>query len=144
MKKIDNLETKSVERGVSVVYSGSGESADAYIQRQALEHKLSGGGKLSKNIIIVTNDNLIRNAAVDAGVVVMASDRMVSEMKAARNGAMGVAKEAMNRPQVRGEGIGFFQYSDGHFMPDKEMFVKLQAEIDEKRRKKAEAEKKTK
>ena len=74
-------------RGVRIVYSGVGASADSYIERRCLDAKAITQGKLSVSggsLIAASNDAMIRMVATGAGAVVMSSDRLVDELKAVK------------------------------------------------------------
>jgi predicted RNA-binding protein with PIN domain len=87
--KPDQQASKQVTaNGIRVVYSGVGASADAYIEKRCTEAKQVTEGKLTGSLIVATNDAMIRTVASSAGALCMSSDRMVDELKAARQGTM--------------------------------------------------------
>jgi predicted RNA-binding protein with PIN domain len=74
-------------RGVRIVYSGVGASADSYIEKRCLDAKTVTQGKLSVSggsLIAASNDAMIRMVATGAGALVMSSDRLVDELKAVK------------------------------------------------------------
>jgi predicted RNA-binding protein with PIN domain len=74
-------------RGVRIVYSGVGASADSYIEKRCLDAKSITHGKLSVSggsFIVASNDAMIRLVATGAGALVMSSDRLVDELKAVK------------------------------------------------------------
>ena len=78
-------ETKS--KGVRIVYSGVGASADSYIEKRCLDAKAITQGKLSVaggSLIAASNDAMVRLVATGAGALVMSSDRLVDELKAVK------------------------------------------------------------
>lgn len=80
---------KVTDHGIRVVYSGSGMSADSYIEARCLEAKQVTGGKLhSSTFVVATDDNMIRIAATNAGAVLMGSQRIVDELKTVKKMAM--------------------------------------------------------
>lgn len=115
-------------RGVRIVYSGVGASADTYIEKRCLDAKSITQGKLSVSsgsLIVASNDAMIRMAATSAGALVMSSDRLVDELKAVKkateyrveaamaiaNGSIvrpdGLRKKGINMPRMQGaKGIG--------------------------------------
>ena len=65
-------------RGVRIVYSGVGASADSYIEGRCNDAKAVTEGKLAKaggSLIVVSNDAMIRMTATGAGALCMSSDR---------------------------------------------------------------------
>ena len=85
-----DMETKSkdVSKGVRVTYSGIGTSADTYIEARCFQAKNVTEGKMTGSLIVVTDDNLIRVAAVSAGAVLVSSDRLIDELKVVRKAIM--------------------------------------------------------
>lgn len=107
---------KDTGRGVRVVYSGVGASADSYIERRCLDAKTITQGKLSVSsgsLIAVSNDAMIRMVATGAGALCMTSDRLVDELRAVKKvtayrveAAMAVANGGHVRPEgLRSKGI---------------------------------------
>jgi len=107
---------KDTGRGVRIVYSGVGASADSYIERRCLDAKAVTGGKLSisgGSLIVVSNDAMIRMVATGAGALCMSSDRLVNELKAVKKvteyrveAAMAIANGGYVRPEgMRKNGI---------------------------------------
>ena len=103
-------------RGVRIVYSGVGASADSYIESRCLDAKEVTGGKLSisgSSLIVVSNDAMIRMVATGAGALCMSSDRLVNELKAVKKiteyrveAAMAIANGGYVRPEgMRKNGI---------------------------------------
>lgn len=98
-------------RGVRVVYSGVGASADSYIESRCLDAKAVTGGKLSisgGSLIAVSNDAMIRMVATGAGALCMSSDRLVNELKAVKKITeyrIEVAMAIANGGYVRPEGM---------------------------------------
>lgn len=98
-------------RGVRIVYSGVGASADSYIERRCLDAKAITGGKLSisgGSLIVVSNDAMIRMVATGAGALCMSSDRLVDELKAVKKVTayrVEVAMAIANGGYVRPEGM---------------------------------------
>lgn len=98
-------------RGVRIVYSGVGASADSYIERRCLDAKAITGGKLSisgGSLIVVSNDAMIRMVATGAGALCMSSDRLVDELKAVKKITeyrVEVAMAIANGGYVRPEGM---------------------------------------
>ncbi len=103
-------------RGVRIVYSGVGASADSYIERRCLDAKAVTDGKLSisgGSLIVVSNDAMIRMVATGAGALCMSSDRLVDELKAVKKvteyrveAAMAIANGGYVRPEgMRKNGI---------------------------------------
>ena len=87
--KADEEASKDVTlNGVRIVYSGAGTSADGYIEQRCFEAKKVTDGKLTGSLIVATDDNMIRNAACNAGALCMSSGRMVDELKALRKATM--------------------------------------------------------
>ena len=74
-------------RGVRIVYSGVGASADSYIESRCIDAKGITQGKLSVSggsLIVVSNDAMIRMVASGAGALCMSSDRIIDELKAVK------------------------------------------------------------
>ncbi|KAL7486739.1 hypothetical protein ACHAW6_012326 [Cyclotella cf. meneghiniana] len=71
-------------RGVRIVFSGVGASADSYIEKRCLDAKEVTQGKLSGSLIVVSNDAMIRMVGTGAGAVCMSSNRFVDELKAVK------------------------------------------------------------
>lgn len=74
-------------KGVRVVYSGIGASADSYIEKRCIDAKAITQGKLSVaggSLIAASNDAMVRLVATGAGALVMSSDRLVDELKAVK------------------------------------------------------------
>ncbi|KAL9188703.1 hypothetical protein ACHAXT_007081 [Thalassiosira profunda] len=103
-------------RGVRVVYSGVGASADSYIERRCLDANSITQGKLSVSsgsLIVASNDGMIRSVATGAGGLCMSSDRLVDELKAVKKvteyrveAAMAIANGGYVRPEgMRSKGI---------------------------------------
>lgn len=103
-------------RGVRIVYSGVGASADSYIEGRCLDAKAVTKGKLSVasgSLITVSNDSMIRLVATGAGALCMSSDRLVDELKAVKKitayrveAAMAIANNGHVRPEgLRNKGI---------------------------------------
>jgi len=96
-------------RGVRIVYSGVGASADSYIEKRCLDSKAITQGKLSVSngsLIAVSNDAMIRMVASGAGALCMSSDKLVDELKAVKKtteyrieAAMAIANSAQVRPE---------------------------------------------
>jgi len=96
-------------RGVRIVYSGVGASADSYIERRCIDAKAVTQGKLSVSngsLIAVSNDSMIRMVATGAGALCMSSDRLVDELKAVKKvtgyrveAAMAIANGGHMRPE---------------------------------------------
>ncbi|KAL7538998.1 hypothetical protein ACHAXR_008963 [Thalassiosira sp. AJA248-18] len=96
-------------RGVRIVYSGVGASADSYIEKRCLDAKSITKGKLSVSsgsLIVVSNDGMIRMVATGAGAMCMSSDRLVDELKAVKKvteyrveAAMAIANGSFVRPE---------------------------------------------
>jgi predicted RNA-binding protein with PIN domain len=115
-------------RGVRIVYSGVGASADSYIEQRCIDAKAVTQGLLSVSggsLIVVSNDAMIRMVATGAGALCMTSDRLVDELKAVKkiteyrveaalamvNGGYvrpeGLRNKRMNVPMMQGaKGIG--------------------------------------
>lgn len=115
-------------RGVRVVYSGVGASADAYIEQRCIDAKAVTKGLLSVSggsLIVVSNDAMIRMVASGAGALCMSSDRLVDELKSVKkvteyrveaalamvNGGFirpeGLRNQRVNVPMMQGaKGIG--------------------------------------
>ena len=70
--------------GLRVAYSGVGASADSYIEKRCLDAKNVTEGKLTGNLIVVSNDQMIKLVASSAGALCMSSDRFVDQLKAVR------------------------------------------------------------
>lgn len=79
---------KVTSHGVRVVYSGVGASADSYIENRCFEAKNVTEGKLTRSLIVASDDAMIRTAASSAGALCMGADRFVDELKAARKATM--------------------------------------------------------
>jgi len=98
-------------RGVRVVYSGVGASADSYIESRCLDAKDVTRGKLSVSsgsLIVVSNDAMIRMVATGAGALCMSSDRLVDELKAVKKVTeyrVEVAMAIANGGHVRPDGL---------------------------------------
>jgi len=98
-------------RGVRIVYSGVGASADSYIESRCLDAKAITQGKLSVSsgsLIAVSNDAMIRMVASGAGAMCMSSDRLVDELKAVKKATeyrVEVAMAIANGGHVRPEGM---------------------------------------
>lgn len=98
-------------RGVRIVYSGVGASADSYIESRCIDAKSVTGGKLSisgGSLIVVSNDAMIRMVASGAGALCMSSDRLVDELKAVKkitDYRVEVAMAIANGGYVRPEGM---------------------------------------
>ena len=95
-------------RGVRTVYSGVGASADSYIESRCLSAKSITDGKLTGQLIVVSNDGMIRIVATGAGALCMSSDRLVDELKAVRKSSeyrVEVALAEANGGYVRPEGL---------------------------------------
>jgi len=100
---------KDTGRGVRIVYSGVGASADSYIESRCLDAKKITQGKLSVSsgsLIAVSNDAMIRMVATGAGALCMSSDRLVDELKAVKKvteyrveAAMAIANGGYVRPE---------------------------------------------
>lgn len=89
ISKSDEQASKKVtDNGVRVVYSGAGTSADGYIESRCFDAKKVTEGKLTGSLIIATDDNAIRFAAVNAGALCMSAGRMIDELKALRKATM--------------------------------------------------------
>jgi Predicted RNA-binding protein containing a PIN domain len=89
ISKSDQQASKDVTvNGVRVVYSGAGTSADGYIEKRCFDAKQVTDGKLTGSLIVASNDNMIRNAASNAGALCMSAERMVDELKALRKATM--------------------------------------------------------
>ncbi|KAL3793863.1 hypothetical protein HJC23_002110 [Cyclotella cryptica] len=71
-------------RGVRIVFSGVGASADSYIEKKCLDAKEVTQGKLSGSLIVVSNDAMIRMVGTGAGALCMSSDHFVDELKAVK------------------------------------------------------------
>ncbi|KAL7535973.1 hypothetical protein ACHAWF_005328 [Thalassiosira exigua] len=98
-------------RGVRIVYSGVGASADSYIERRCIDSKAITQGKLSVangSLIVGSNDSMIRMVAAGAGALTMSSDRLVDELKAVKKVTEYRVEAAMamvNGGYVRPEGL---------------------------------------
>lgn len=98
-------------RGVRIVYSGVGASADSYIEGRCLDAKSVTQGKLSVSsgsLIVASNDGMVRVAATGAGALVMSSDRLVDELKAVKKATAYRVEAAMaiaNGGSVRTESM---------------------------------------
>lgn len=98
-------------RGVRIVYSGVGASADSYIESRCLDAKAITGGQLSisgGSLIVVSNDGMIRMVATGAGALCMSSDRLVDELKSVKKVTdyrVEVAMAIANGGYVRPEGM---------------------------------------
>lgn len=89
ISKPDQQASKTVtDNNVRIVYSGAGTSADGYIEKRCFEAKEVTEGKLTGSLIVVSDDNMIRTAACNAGALCMSSGRMVDELKALRKATM--------------------------------------------------------
>jgi predicted RNA-binding protein with PIN domain len=89
--------SKDVAKGVRVTYSGIGTTADTYIEGRCFQAKNVTEGKLTGSLIVVTDDNLIRIAAVSAGAVLVGSERIVDELKVVRKAIMYKIESAIAR-----------------------------------------------
>mmetsp|Transcript_32991 Transcript_32991/g.74665 ORF Transcript_32991/g.74665 Transcript_32991/m.74665 type:complete len:418 (+) Transcript_32991:178-1431(+) len=97
-------------RGVRIVYSGVGASADSYIEKRCLDAKAVTQGKLSVSkgsLIVASNDAMIRTVAVGSGALCMSSERLVDELKAVKKAtayrveaAMAIANGGFVRPEA--------------------------------------------
>jgi predicted RNA-binding protein with PIN domain len=92
-------------RGVRIVYSGVGASADSYIESRCIDAKDVTKGKLTGSLIVVSNDSMIRLVGTGAGALCMSSDRFVEELKAVKKvteyrveAAMAIANGGYVRP----------------------------------------------
>lgn len=102
-------------RGVRIVFSGVGASADSYIEKRCLEAKEITQGKLSVSsgsLIAVSNDGMIRMVATGAGALSMSSDRLVDELKSVKKvtafrveAAMAIANGSHMRPDGMNKAI---------------------------------------
>ena len=89
ISNVDQQETKKVtDHGVRIVFSGAGTSADGYIELRCYEAKEITGGRLTGSLIVVSDDAMIRNAAVNGGAYCMSADRMINELKAVKRSTM--------------------------------------------------------
>ena len=102
---------KDTGRGVRIVFSGVGASADSYIEKRCLDAKAITQGKLSVSsgsLIVASNDAAIRMVATGSGALVMSSDRLVDELKAVKKATEYRVEAAMaivNGGHVRPEGL---------------------------------------
>jgi predicted RNA-binding protein with PIN domain len=71
-------------RGVRIVFSGVGASADSYIEKRCLDAKEVTQGRLTGSLIVVSNDAMIRMVGTGSGALCMSSDRFVDELKAVK------------------------------------------------------------
>lgn len=98
-------------RGVRVIYSGVGASADSWIEKRCLDAKAITQGKLSVSsgsLIVASNDAMIRVVATGAGALCMSSDRLVDELKAVKKATEYRVEAAMaiaNGGHVRPDGL---------------------------------------
>lgn len=98
-------------KGVRIVYSGIGASADSYIEKRCLDAKAITQGKLSVaggSLIAASNDVMVRLVATGAGALVMSSDRLVDELKAVKKiteyrveAALAMVNRESRREQLR-------------------------------------------
>lgn len=79
---------KVTDHGIRVVYSGSGMSADSYIESRCLAAKSVTNGVMTSSFIVASDDNMIRIAAQNAGAIAMSSQRIIDELKAVKKVAM--------------------------------------------------------
>jgi len=82
-------------RGVRIVYSGVGASADSYIESRCLDAKAITEGKTTGQLIVVSNDSMIRMVGTGAGALCMSSDRLVDELKAVKKASAYRVEAAM-------------------------------------------------
>ena len=98
-------------RGVRVVFSGVGASADSYIEQRCIDAKAVTHGLLSVSggsLIVVSNDAMIRMVATGAGALCMSSDRLVDELKAVKKVTeyrVEAALAMVNGGYIRPEGL---------------------------------------
>jgi predicted RNA-binding protein with PIN domain len=91
---------KTTQNGVRVVYSGVGMSADGYIEQRCFEAKKVTDGRITGSLIVTSDDNMIRNAAINAGAICMSSERMVNELKSLRKSAMYRVEAALEQERT--------------------------------------------
>jgi predicted RNA-binding protein with PIN domain len=72
------------DHGVRVVYSGVGNSADAYIEARCAAARKITDGKITGSLIVASNDNMVRVAGQSAGAFCMSADHFVNELRALR------------------------------------------------------------
>lgn len=85
ISKVDSSASKKVtDYGVRVVYSGAGTSADGYIESRCFAAKQVTDGKMTGSLIVASDDNMIRVAAVNSGAMCMSAGHMVNELKSLR------------------------------------------------------------
>lgn len=99
-------------RGVRIVFSGVGASADSYIESRCIDAKKITQGKLSVSggsLIAVSNDSMIRMVALGAGALCMSSDRLVDELKSVKKvteyrveAGLAMANRQINIPSMQG------------------------------------------
>lgn len=109
---------KVTDHGIRVVYSGSGMSADSYIESRCLDAKSVTEGTLTSSFIVASDDQMIRVAAKNAGALAMSSQRIVDELKAVKKAALyraEVAVAKMNGQTVRPEKLRDRGISTGGF-----------------------------
>ena len=70
--------------GVRVVYTGAGIEADSYIESRCREAKNVTAGALTGQLIVATDDAMIRLAGQNAGALCMGAERFVQELKAVK------------------------------------------------------------
>ncbi len=98
-------------RGVRIVYSGVGASADSYIEQRCIDAKAVTQGLLSVSggsLIVVSNDAMIRMVATGSGALCMSSDRLVDELKAVKKVTeyrVEAALAMVNGGYIRPEGL---------------------------------------
>lgn len=106
-RDMGRVQAETSQFGIKVVYTGSGvETADAYVAQTSREM-----GKTNSMVIVATDDAMIRSSVTmgsSSNVLYMSADRLISELKAVRQGIsyrVEVAVAKLNGHGVRPEAL---------------------------------------
>jgi len=93
-----SLTVERTGQDVEVVYTGGGFSADGYIETKVRELGREG----CREVLVATNDNMIKGVATAHGGVTMSAGRCVTEMKTARRAASAAAADLSEKGALFG------------------------------------------
>lgn len=80
---------------IKVVYTGEGESADMYVERQTMELKDAG----CPSVMVATGDKLMQALVTNAGAEVFSPDRIIEEIEISREEASVFADRYVRRKE---------------------------------------------
>jgi hypothetical protein len=117
----------SKQNKVRVIFTGRGVEADSYIESRCADAKNITLGKTTSNLMVATDDVMIKMAAWNAGALCMSADRFVLELRAVKKTMsyrVEAAMAAVNGHAIRPEslwGSTMFIESSYSSIPKKEM-----------------------